>query len=117
MPSPAETKPLDEGEFVWVEFDPVVGREQSGRRPALVLTNRDYHRISSLALVCPITSSTGPWPFKVLLPDGLTVRGAVLVDQIRSVDRASRIFKRLGSAPPDVMAAVRAKLAATLNLI
>jgi len=117
MPSVADVKPLDAGEIVWVEFDPAAGREQAVRRPALVLSDRDYHRISALALVCPITSNAGLWPFKVLLPDGLKVRGAILVDQIRSVDRASRIFKRIGVAPPDVLAAVRAKLAATLNLI
>jgi mRNA interferase MazF len=51
------------GDVAWVEFDPVLGAEQAGRRPALVVSEREYHEISSRALVCPITSRARPWPF------------------------------------------------------
>ena len=116
MPSPNDFSSLEAGDLVWVDLDPVLGGEQAGRRPALVVTTRDYHQISRLCLLAPISSNAGPWPFKYILPAGLAVSGAVLVDQLRSVDRASRIKKRIGGVPPDVLAEVKAKLAATLNI-
>ena len=61
----------DAGDIAWVEFDPVKGTEQAGRRPALFLTDRAYHENSRSALVCPITSNLHRWPFNVALPPGL----------------------------------------------
>ena len=53
---------LDAGDLVWIELDPARGREQAGTRPALVITDADFHEISSLAFVCPITSNVSEWP-------------------------------------------------------
>jgi mRNA interferase MazF len=66
--------------------------------------------------VCPITRNTRPWPTKVILPDGLAVRGAVLVDQMRSVDRAARFLRPLGVAPPLVLLEVHEVLASLLDM-
>lgn len=106
----------DVGDLVWVLFDPQAGREQAGRRPALVLSPRPYHERTALAVVCPITSNTAPYPFKVPLPEGLPIGGAVLVDQVKSIDRAARRLKVAGRAPNSVVADVRARLAALLGL-
>ena len=105
----------DRGSLVWLNFTPTQGHEQTGHRPALVVSPRIYHERSSLAVVCPITSNTRPWPWKVLLPQGSAVGGAVLVDQIRSVDRAARSLRLAGRAPERVVAEVLAKLAALLG--
>jgi mRNA interferase MazF len=67
-------------------------------------------------IVCPITGNTEPWPTKVPLPAGTPVRGAVLTDQIRSLDQRSRILRRLGTAPAEVLVAVRYQLARLLAL-
>ena len=80
----------ERGALVWVDFRPHSGREQAGHRPALVISPRIYHERSRLAVVCPITSSLRPWPWKVVLPTGLPVSGAVLVDQVRAIDRDAR---------------------------
>jgi len=106
---------LDAGDLVWVELDPVRGREQSGRRPAVVITPAAYHKVSSLAFVCPIATNPGPWPFKVPLSDDLEIKGAVLVDQVRAVDRAQRIFGRAGRVPDDTLDRIRGILAAMIR--
>ena len=77
------------GHIVVMDFDPQVGREQAKRRPALVLTDQRYNRASGLAVVCPLTSKRKPYPFA--LPITLDrVEGAVLVDQLKSMDWAGR---------------------------
>lgn len=104
------------GDLVWVDFNPQAGHEQAGQRPALVLTPRIYHERSNLAVVCPITSNVSAYPFKVMLPEGLPVAGAVLADQVKSIDRQARRLSVAGRAPADVVAEVQAKLAALLEI-
>lgn len=104
------------GDLVWVDFNPQSGHEQSGRRPALVLSPRAYHTRTALAVVCPITSNTTPYPFKVLLPVNLPIGGAVLADQVKSIDHRARGLQIAGAAPASVLAEVKAKLAALLGL-
>jgi mRNA-degrading endonuclease toxin of MazEF toxin-antitoxin module len=107
---------LERGALVWVDFTPRWGREQSGHWPALMMSPRLYHERSKLAVTCPITSNTRPWPWKVMLPEGLAVSGAVLVDQVRAIDRAARGLRLVGVAPQAVVAEVQAKLAALLGI-
>ncbi|RYE88119.1 MAG: type II toxin-antitoxin system PemK/MazF family toxin, partial [Hyphomicrobiales bacterium] len=86
MTTPVErrTRP---GELVLVDLEPVRGTEQNGRRPALVVSNNDMHLLARRVIICPITRNRDAWPTKVMLPAGLAVEGAVLVDQVRSIDR------------------------------
>ncbi len=106
----------DQGDLIWLDFNPQAGREQAGRRPALVLSPRCYQETTALVIVCPITSNVTPYPFKVMLPEGAPVSGAVLVDQIRSLDRNARHIAVIGSAPEQVLADVQAKLASLLGI-
>ncbi|RAU23092.1 mRNA-degrading endonuclease [Paramagnetospirillum kuznetsovii] len=100
----------DRGDLVWIDFDPQSGREQAGRRPALVLSPRAYHQVTRYAVVCPITSTRKGYPFEVDLPDGLPVSGVVLADQVKSIDRHARRIERIGSVPKSVMDEVVARL-------
>lgn len=102
---------LDAGDVSWVELDPVLGTEQAGRRPALVLSSRSYHEISNRAVICPISSRGGSWPFNVAIPPDLDVEGFVLVDQIRTIHRSSRMFGTIGRLPNSVLDEVRTVLA------
>jgi mRNA interferase MazF len=104
------------GDIVWVELDPVLGTEQAGRRPAMILSGRDYHARSSRAIVCPITNTARDWPFDVLLPAGMKTMGFVLVDQVRTVHRPERIREHIEAAPANVLADVRGRLAALLGI-
>jgi mRNA interferase MazF len=106
----------DAGDLVWLNFNPQAGHEQAGHRPALVLSPHIYHDRTTLAIVCPITSNTEAYPFKVMLPDGLTISGAVLADQVKSIDRQARQLEIAGKAPSSVLVEVQAKLAALLGI-
>ena len=103
------------GDIVFLNFDPQVGREQAKRRPALVLTDMRYNRASGLAVVCPITSKRKPYPFA--LPITLdAVEGAVLVDQLKSIDWAGRHATFHSKITPGVFKKVRQYVAVLLSL-
>ena len=74
------------GDIVLLSFSPQQGREQKGRRPALVISDREYNALSGLAVVCPVTSVVKGYPFEFLLPQVLKTKGVVLLDQIKSLD-------------------------------
>ncbi len=78
------------GDVVWLMFDPHAGHEQAGVRPAVVLSPQTYNERSSLIVVVPVTRQIKGYPFEVVLPAGLPVSGAVLSDQIKSVDWRAR---------------------------
>ncbi len=104
------------GDIVWVDFDPVRGNGQAGRRPALVLTDSDYNAHSARTVVCPITGNVAPWPTKIVLPSSMKTKGAVLSDQPRSVHRETRGFRFIEAAPPEVRLAVLAILRELLGM-
>jgi mRNA interferase MazF len=105
----------DTGDLVWLTFDPQAGREQAGRRPALVLSPGTYNTKSGLALVCPITNQRKGYPFEVVIPAGCGVTGVILADHMRSVDWRARLAEKLGRCPIETVEEVRAKLASLLG--
>ena len=98
------------GDLVWSDFDPQAGHEQAGRRPALVLSPREYHQRTNLAIVCPVTSRGKGYPFEVPLPDEAPIRGVVLADQVKSIDRRVRRMEPAGRVSEAFMEEVVAKL-------
>ncbi|WP_013322316.1 type II toxin-antitoxin system PemK/MazF family toxin [Gloeothece verrucosa] len=78
------------GDIIRLSLNPRTGSEQSGIRPALVISPQAYNRVSKIILICPITSKEKGWPFEVKLPDSCQVQGVVLVDQLRAVDCQAR---------------------------
>lgn len=103
------------GDIVMMDFDPQVGREQAKRRPALVLSDQRYNRASGLAVVCPLTSKRKPYPFALPVTVG-QVEGAVLVDQLKSIDWAGRKAKFHSKAEPGLVKKVRQYIAVLLAL-
>jgi mRNA interferase MazF len=95
---------------VWFSFSPQAGREQAGRRPALVLSPRTYNAKAGLCLVCPVTHQAKGYPFEVPLPDGLAVGGGVLSDHVKSADWQVRNAVYAGAATAEVLDEVCAKL-------
>jgi mRNA interferase MazF len=88
----------EKGDIVWVYIKDSVGREQSGRRPAVVISSKEYNENSSTILICPITTNSGEWVWKYQIPDINDVSGYVLVDKIQSIDyleRKSKIVSKL----------------------
>ena len=80
----------DRGDIVWITLNPQAGHEQAGRRPALVLSPSAYNGKVGLALLCPVTNQLKGYPFEVVIPDGLKISGAVLSDQVKSLDWKAR---------------------------
>ena len=76
----------ESGDIIWITFNPQAGHEQAGRRPALVLSPASYNGKVGLAILCPITSQVKGYPFEVLIPEGLEISGAILSDQVKSLD-------------------------------
>ena len=106
----------ERGDIVWLTFNPQAGREQAGRRPALVLSPAPYNRRASLALVCPITNQAKGYPFEVALPKGLSIAGVILADHIKSADWAARRAEFVDKVSSEVIAEVTAKLRPLLGL-
>src|SRR5450759_5763019 len=103
------------GDIVFLDFDPQVGHEQAKRRPALVLTDQRYNRASGLAVVCPLTSQRKPYPFA--LPVTVDqVEGAVLVDQLKSMDWSARRAEFHAKAEPGLVTKVRQYVAVLLAI-
>jgi mRNA interferase MazF len=80
----------EQGDIVWLSLNPQKGHEQSGRRPAFVLSPSSYNSKVGLAIFCPITSKDKGYPFEVKLPIKCPIQGVILVDQIKSLDWKSR---------------------------
>ena len=105
----------DRGDIVWLQFDPQAGHEQAGHRPAFVVSPRTYNRKVGLALFCPITSRTKGYPFEVPLPKGGKAQGAILSDQLESLDWKARKAARFGRAPDVVIQEVTARILALVD--
>ncbi len=100
----------ERGHIVWLSFHLEAGREQAGRRPALILSRGSYNRKVGLALASPITGRPKGYPFEVRLPEGLDVAGVVLADHVKSLDWRARKADFACLAPHEVTAEVIAKL-------
>jgi mRNA interferase MazF len=101
------------GDIVWINFDPQAGREQSGHRPAVVLSPALYNGKTSLMICCPMTTQIKNYPFEVVV--GGPKPSAILVDQVKSLDWRERRAKRKGALSGPELAEVRAKLWALIG--
>lgn len=80
----------ERGDIVWLDFNPQAGREQHGRRPAFVVSPKNYNAKTSLALLCPITSQIKGYPFEVSLTSAMITEGVIITDQVKSLDWRAR---------------------------
>lgn len=102
------------GDFVVLSLDPQVGREQMGRRPALVLSNTLFNKHTGLAMVCPLTKASRGIPFHAPVPADSSLTGFIMVEQIKSVDFRSRKAKFVEKAPRELLGEVLGILDACL---
>jgi mRNA interferase MazF len=103
------------GDIVKLDFDPILGREQAGYRPALIITQKQFNQATRLALVSPITSQIKGFPLEVILPDGLITNGVILTFQVKTIDWQERQVKYIESLPIEIMEEVTAKLHALID--
>jgi mRNA interferase MazF len=106
----------DAGDLIWLDFTPQAGREQAGRRPAVVLSPRSYNEKTSLAAVCPITSHAKGYPFEVVVPQGARIGGVILSDHLKNLDWRQRQAQKAGKIPRSLLDQVRARVAVLLGI-
>ena len=92
----------DRGDLVWLQFNPQSGHEQAGRRPALTLSPKAYNQKVGLAIFCPVTSQEKGYPFEVEIKEG-KIQGAILADQVKSLDWRKREVKFITKTPSKVI--------------
>ena len=103
------------GHVVWITLNPQAGYEQAGRRPAVVLSPQSYNSKTGLAIFCPITNQIKGYPFEVIIPAGLSVAGAVLSDQVKSLDWRARNAELICTLPTETISEVLQKLGTLLS--
>jgi mRNA interferase MazF len=109
------------GDIYLVSSDPTIGAEIKKARPALVIQNDIGNQHSPITIVAAVTSKFDepPYPTEVLMEpaeSGLSLRSAVVLNQLRSVDRR-RLVKRLGHAGPRTMDRVDQAIQISLGLL
>ena len=102
------------GDAIWITLDPQAGHEQTGRRPALVISPASYNGKVGLAVLCPITNQLKGYPFEVMIPAGLKVSGVVLSDQVKSLDWRIRRAEFICKLPQETLTEVNDKLGALI---
>ena len=105
------------GDVVWITLNPQAGREEAGRRPAVVVSPKSYNGRVGLAIFCPITSQIKGYPFEVVVPAGLPVTGAILSDQVKSLDWRARNAELICTLPSETISEVLQKLATLLAYV
>lgn len=83
----------NQGDIVFLDFDPTKGHEQKGYRPAIIISNDVFNKNTKMVIVCPITSNEKEFPTHYNLKDSKKVKGSVLCEHIRSIDYELRNLK------------------------
>jgi mRNA interferase MazF len=94
---------MKQGDIILVDFDPSKGREQAGFRPAVVISKTAYNQKRNMVFICPITNSTKPLRFRVLLDDRTKTQGDILCEQVRVIDLLARKCKVVEQLPKDLL--------------
>jgi mRNA interferase MazF len=103
------------GDVIRLSFDPQAGHEQAGRRPALVISPAAFNEKTRLIICCPITNTIRDDPFAVWLPNQAKTTGAILVEQLKSLDWHVRNAEYLEPIPGETLQHVRALIARILT--
>jgi mRNA interferase MazF len=94
---------VNQGDILWLDFDPQTGHEQRGRRPAVVISNKSFNDFSKLAIVCPITNRDKDHPFHIKLDGTAKTSGVILCDQARTFDINARNFEYIENIPEAIL--------------
>ena len=95
-----------QGDIVYLDFSPTKGHEQTGKRPAIVISNNIFNINTNMAVMCPITSNTKDFPTHYVLEDTKKIKGSVLCEHIRSIDYENRNIKFVEKASDNDMLSV-----------
>ena len=86
----------EQGDIITLNFDPSAGREIQKRRPALVVSTKNYSAVTGLVAVCPITSTNKP--HFVPLDKTHEIKGYINPLQVKTLDYKARSWKKIETA-------------------
>ena len=99
------------GDLIWLNFSPQAGHEQKGKRPALVISSKEYNKRTHLALCCPITTNRKGYPFEVVL-NGQKIKGVILTDHLKNLDWKVRKARFIEKVKPKTLSECLEKMIA-----
>ncbi|MCL2855241.1 MAG: type II toxin-antitoxin system PemK/MazF family toxin [Defluviitaleaceae bacterium] len=96
---------VKQGDIVWMDFDPQLGHEQKGRRPALIVSNEDFHFATNqrMAMVCPVTNANRPFPLHIPLDSRTQTTGHIMCEQVKVFDIRIRNVQYIEAVPDDIL--------------
>ena len=93
----------EQGDIVFLNFDPQSGHEQKGKRPALVVSNNTYNKFTKIAIVCPITNTNRDFPLHIELDERTKTTGVIMCEQVKALDIHARGVSFHEKAPEDIV--------------
>ena len=91
---------VNQGDIIKINFNPQLGHEQAGYRPALVVSNNFFNENAKLAILCPITTSDNQFPLHIPLDHRTKTKGFILCEHLKTVDLNARKFSKI---PADIL--------------
>ena len=107
---------VNQGDIIKVNFNPHVGHEQAGYRPALVVSNNTFNLNTKLAIVCPITNTDNKFPLHIPLDSKTTTTGFVLCEHVKTLDLNARTYSFVEKVPADILKKVCAIILAEIEI-
>ena len=99
-------KIFNQGDIIYLDFDPQAGHEQKGRRPAFVVSNNLFNKFTKAAIVCPITNTDKDIPIQVRLDNRTKTTGVIMCEQVKALDVNKRNAEFVEKAPLDIISEV-----------
>lgn len=106
---------VKQGDIIIVNFNPQVGHEQAGSRPAVVISNNFFNQKTNMTILCPITNTNNSFPLHVPLDERTNTTGSILCEHIRSMDLNSRSFRIVEKLPDDLLDKVISTVSAEIE--
>ena len=94
---------FNQGDIIYLDFNPQTDHEQKGRCPAIIITNNLFNKYSKMLMVCPITNTIKNHPFHITLDNRTKTTGTILCDQARTLDISARNASFVEKAPEDII--------------
>lgn len=94
---------VKQGTIIKINFNTQAGHEQSGYRPAVVISNNIFNKKAKLAIVCPITNTNNKFPLHIHLDDRTKTTGVILCEHIKALDLKTRTFQEIEELPNDIL--------------
>ena len=94
---------VKQGDIIKLDFSPTSGHEQSGYRPAVVVSNDFAITKTNVVYVAPITNTARHFPLHVRLDDRTKTKGEILCEQVKAVDLNARRFTLVEHLPNDIL--------------